>query len=428
MEDDKMNSIEELFRKTLGEAEVTPGENASAGIMRKVAHREFYRFNFSRLNIWYLGGLAVACAVAGIMLFSDRGEPADLKPAHVMTVSDTLNKTNPDSALRFSDSVKPKPSLDKAAPSSAEKHVPAAAKNHLRTENKVVIKEHTGLPASQNVAAEKHPEVNLPVLLAGMKPSVIRGCVPLYVKFTNTSSGNLSQDWSFGDGGTSGLKDPEWVYDAPGIYRVTLTAIDTLGRKAVAYAEISVLPKPKAAFDILPDKPVIPSDEITFVNQSSGATAYKWYFGDGTSSQTFAPVHKYSKQGKYNVALVAISDEGCVDSLSVQDTFTETDCYIRFPNAFLPNKGGPIGGYYSGFTDGNNMIFHPVYSGVVDYNLVIYSKQGHLVFESDDIYLGWDGYYHGELCASGVYVWRAEGKFRNGQSYVLSGDLTLVNY
>ena len=125
---------------------------------------------------------------------------------------------------------------------------------------------------------------------------------------------------------------------------------------------------------------------------------------------------------------MAISEDGCVDSLNVQDTFTETDCYIRFPNAFLPNKGGSIGGYYSRLTDGNNMIFHPVYSGVVDYNLRIYSKQGHLVFESDDIYLGWDGYYHGELCASGVYVWRAEGKFRNGHQYVLSGDLTLVNY
>lgn len=424
MKGDKINSIEDLFRNTLGETEVTPGESASAGIMRKVAQREFYRFNFSRLNIWYLGGLAVACAFIGIMLFSDGGKPAGQNPAPAITATDTVHKSNADSALPVNDSVKPQPLPGNNTPSATRKHSPAAGKNHVKPEIKVTLKE----PATQEVTAPKTTEGELSSLLAVMKPSVTRGCVPLYVKFTSTSSGNITQEWSFGDGGTSDLKDPEWVYDVPGIYKVTLSAMDASGRKAVASTEIIVLPKPKAAFDILPDEPVIPADEITFVNQSSGATSYKWYFGDGTSAEIFAPVHKYSKQGKYNVALVAISEDGCVDSLNVQDTFTETDCYIRFPNAFLPNKGGSIGGYYSRLTDGNNMVFHPVYSGVVDYNLRIYSKQGHLVFESDDIYLGWDGYYHGELCASGVYVWRAEGKFRNGHQYVLSGDLTLVNY
>ncbi len=178
----------------------------------------------------------------------------------------------------------------------------------------------------------------------------------------------------------------------------------------------------------MPQDPVIPDDGVSFINLSTGASSFKWYFGDGETSEIESPVHVYEKYGKYNVSLVAMSENGCIDSVSLSDAFTDTGCYLRFPNAFTPNIGGPTGGYYSKHTDQANLVFHPVCSGVTGYNLKIYSKQGYLVFESDDIYIGWDGYYKGKLCSSGVYVWKARGTFRNGETYVMSGDVTLVNY
>jgi PKD repeat protein len=431
MKNNKLNMIEDLFRKILGESEVAPGSEVSGKIMSSLARKEFLRFNVLRFNVWYLGGIAAACAFAGIMLLSNPAPKGASESFSGKMTSDSSETKKKGDTLLINETVKPAVKEEGTDVSGGMTVSNKPSDNGIHTKTGV----REGSSNQQKGNAVTVPVISAPevrggesVLVAGIKASVSRGCVPLYVKFTSTSSGEVLREWNFGDGGTSDMENPEWVFDVAGVYNVTLAAKDAAGREAVTSHEIVVLPKPKAAFDLLPENPVIPADEITFVNQSEGAVSYKWYFGDNSSSQLFAPVHKYNKHGKYDVSLVAVSENGCTDSLSVQDTFTETECYIRFPNAFVPNSGGPVGGYYSKMTDNNNMIFHPVYSGVVDYNLKIYSKQGHLVFQSDDIYLGWDGYYHGQLCTSGVYVWKAEGKFRNGESYVVSGDLTLVNY
>jgi hypothetical protein len=51
-----------------------------------------------------------------------------------------------------------------------------------------------------------------------------------------------------------------------------------------------------------------------------------------------------------------------------------------------------------------------------------------MVFESNDLDIGWDGYYKGQMCSPGVYIWKARGSWRNGQPIVESGDVTLLKY
>lgn len=46
---------------------------------------------------------------------------------------------------------------------------------------------------------------------------------------------------------------------------------------------------------------------VTFQNQSSGATDYKWYFGDGDSSTVTNPTHTYADTGKYTVTLISLN-------------------------------------------------------------------------------------------------------------------------
>lgn len=46
---------------------------------------------------------------------------------------------------------------------------------------------------------------------------------------------------------------------------------------------------------------------VNFQNQSSGATDYKWYFGDGDSSILINPSHTYADTGKYTVTLVSLN-------------------------------------------------------------------------------------------------------------------------
>ena len=46
---------------------------------------------------------------------------------------------------------------------------------------------------------------------------------------------------------------------------------------------------------------------INFTNQTNAASAYTWYFGDGSSSTVSNPAHTYTANGIYSVKLVATS-------------------------------------------------------------------------------------------------------------------------
>ena len=48
--------------------------------------------------------------------------------------------------------------------------------------------------------------------------------------------------------------------------------------------------------------------EVTFTNESTGATAYQWNFGDGGSSTDEEPLHGYTAPGAYTVGLNAWND------------------------------------------------------------------------------------------------------------------------
>jgi hypothetical protein len=48
------------------------------------------------------------------------------------------------------------------------------------------------------------------------------------------------------------------------------------------------------------------------------------------------------------------------------------------------------------------------------------------VFESNDVNIGWDGYYKGQFSDPGVYIWKVRGNFINGEPFTLMGDVTLL--
>ena len=114
--------------------------------------------------------------------------------------------------------------------------------------------------------------------------------------------------------------------------------------------------------------------------------------------------------------------KGCFDTANV---VIDTKADVIFPNAFTPNDLGESGGYYN-VNSLDNDIFFPRTSGVVEYSLQIFNRWGELIFESNDIKQGWDGYYSGKLCETGVYVWKARVKMNNGYLFRKMGDVTLL--
>jgi len=63
---------------------------------------------------------------------------------------------------------------------------------------------------------------------------------------------------------------------------------------------------------------------------------------------------------------------------------------------------------------------------VETYVLRIFNRWGELVFESEDVDVGWNGYIKDKIASQGVYVWMAEGTFKNGKRFIKSGDVTLI--
>jgi len=256
-----------------------------------------------------------------------------------------------------------------------------------------------------------------------------KGCIPLTVNFENTSVYGASYLWDFGDGGTSTATNPSYTYYQAGTYSVSLTAFGfNEGDSDVLVQEeiITVHPRATAGFTISPSEVVVPNQPMFTVNLSENATAYEWDFGDETTSTEFEPVHYYQEEGLYTIQLIATNEFGCNDTLIRYDILNAIALgEIVFPNAFSPNTSESNGGAYdpNGF---NNDVFFPTHFGVTEYQLQIFNKWGELLFESEDVNIGWDGYYKGELCKQDVYAWKAKMKFVDGQERIEAGDVTLI--
>lgn len=432
-------NVEVMFRHKLEYTEIIPAGSVRTNLMRRLALREFIHFNPLRFNVYYLGGLIAAGVVAAILIGSDPGSakkseiiaPSEKKvPIDSLSVGSNNHRQAEtsvvigqaekvkDSSSRSGSNKNPGSELEPVVNKAGTKTGMDLTKGNPDYLEKIVIKdnlsEKSGLMALQRKAE------------AAFDESSSAGCSPLKVRFMNNSSGFDSCRWVFGDGGSSTERNPEWIFDVAGEYRVILNVLGANGAEATASAIITVHPRPVARFEINPSNPIIPDDEIRFINYSMDAIKCRWEFGDGTLSESFEPDHKYREYKIYNVRLIVWSEYGCTDSLTVVNAFSESGCYVDFPNAFIPNPDGPAGGYYSTKSDEGAQIFHPVTSGVSDYQLRIFSKKGILIFESNDINIGWDGYLKGQLCEPGVYIWKVRGTYKNGEPFVKMGDVTVL--
>lgn len=254
------------------------------------------------------------------------------------------------------------------------------------------------------------------------------GCVPLTVAFTNTSFGGFTYQWNFGDGGTSVAESPTYTYNTPGTYTVTLTAFGYEGGVHTISKVDSVVVHPRAIayFVLQPTEVVVPSQPVFTYNLSGNATSWFWDFGDGTTYTTFNPIHYYQQAGQFDVMLIANNQWNCPDTFLLESAVTtRVSGDIQFPNAFTPNSSGPGDGSYDANAYDND-VFFPVYEGVEAYRLEIFNRWGELLFVSQDVRKGWDGWYRGQPAKQDVYVWKCFARFSDGRETILKGDVTLL--
>ena len=140
---------------------------------------------------------------------------------------------------------------------------------------------------------------------ASFAPTIIEGCAPLEVSFDNNSFGASFYEWNFGDSGTSNLESPNHTFLSPGLYTVSLKAMDSNGCFTdTSFTQINVFDVPESSFTT--DKEIYClSIEATFFNNTSQrGDAYFWDFGNGITSDLESPELLYDLPGQYEVVLI----------------------------------------------------------------------------------------------------------------------------
>lgn len=216
--------------------------------------------------------------------------------------------------------------------------------------------------------------------------------------------------WTFGDGNTSTLKNPEHTY-APGTYQVRLDLITTtpcLNRSVTKTLNLDVL-----SITVSPDVE-IDVGQSAQLNVTGGGVHFSWSPTAGLSNPSIPnPVARPANTTTYIVT--ATNDAGCkaIDSIRV---VVKKAPGVYVPTGFTPNN------------DGKNDIIRPSLSDEFDLlDFSIFNRWGEKIYSTSRENAGWNGKINGIGQDSGVYVWVVTAvDNRNGQRTEKKGTFVLI--
>jgi gliding motility-associated-like protein len=117
------------------------------------------------------------------------------------------------------------------------------------------------------------------------------------------------------------------------------------------------------------------------------------------------------------VGLENTNTYGITESSESNTVCVNIDPLVYVPNAFTPG--------------GLNPIFKPIVSYVdyFNYEFEIYNRWGEIIFKTNDVNVGWDGYTSkGKVSKEDVYVYQLRFKTGAGKDVGVQGHVTLLDY
>ena len=274
-----------------------------------------------------------------------------------------------------------------------------------------------------------HPVTINPIPEVSFSLNNKQGCEPFetQIHLTNATAGVdkvIKTQWTLGDGTQATEQSPAHTY-AAGTYPVSLAyemengCRDTISKDSL----ITVFPTPKADFTYESADPETEPEkygEVQFFNHSGGGTSpytVNWDFGDGFTSPEASPLHRYASNTDFHgnafTASMLVSDKnGCRDSLT-KTVHIDYFNGLFVPNAIIPNS-----------RQGEQDIFLPKGKSLESYHLEIFTRHGKKIFETSELspidgspQEAWNGKYNGRTVEKGVYVWKIEARFSDGNQW-----------
>ena len=430
------SNIEDLFKNSFNDYKVDPTPGAWKGINGKLNLKQFLSLDFKHFNVYYLSAIVGIMSAIGLLL-SDNNQK-EISQA----TQNTFNKTEIIGTDFKSD--------EKNEGTAAIISDKIDDNNKIRIQKRVEKKKlstpietsrvYEVIPLTQNQKIEKVTNGLVDSMSELKKITVLppkplfklsnkEGCAPFKISLNNFTELAQSYEWSFGDGSKSKDKNPSHTYLYPGVYTVRLKATGVGGTAISIIDSVCVHEKVNNKVSTSFNNQLTEGELFAISVNNNQTAEFEWSFGDGNYSFEKNPTHTYQKAGMYSISLITLTDNNCYDSVKVADAIVvKSNKKIVFPNAFYPNPSGSSTGKYSNKSFYND-VFHPKVKGeLVEYSLKIFAKTGLLIFESNDLEIGWDGYYQNRMMPAGVYPYVAIIKFEGDDKPIQKrGNITVLH-
>lgn len=247
----------------------------------------------------------------------------------------------------------------------------------------------------------------LPDVTASFDISATQICEGSPVVFTDLTTGFPSAwFWDFGNGDTSIVQNPTYIYDSVGVFSISLEVSNACNvDNASQNFEVFAIP----VFDLGRDTAICFDRAVTLTG-FPGATMV-WSTGQTGDSIVVigAPIEVRG----------SASSNGCTyDDAIIIDELQEGCIIVPVPSAFTPNN------------DGSNDLWRLVNpQRLLSIEVWVYNRWGQLVFFDDQLNFAWDGNFKGERAEMGVYSYILKGfgeSSRGREPVYFRGNLTLV--
>lgn len=200
------------------------------------------------------------------------------------------------------------------------------------------------------------------------------------------------------------IADPIASPDTATTYIVEVSDVGGCVDTAQVTIDLNPTPDVDAGNDV-----IIYSGESTILN-GSGIGSFLWtpnMFLDCTTCED--PTSTPPSTISYTLEL---TDENGCKNYDVVTVHVSGNLFA--PNTFSPNS------------DGLNDVFYAHAIGVEKFNLMIFNRWGELIFETNDLFKGWDGTYKSTDSPIGTYVWKIDLTEVSGDSRQVIGHVNLI--
>ncbi|MDD3875958.1 MAG: PKD domain-containing protein [Bacteroidales bacterium] len=254
-----------------------------------------------------------------------------------------------------------------------------------------------------------------------IEPNKNVACAYEEIRFTPSIINNsFRYTWDFGDGNQSNDIFPVHIYRQEGNFDVKLSLKHGPDQNEVtSFFTITIFPVPHAQFSYEIHQENFGYPQVSFVDDSDGASQWKWSFGDSKFSYEQNPNHIYfiHENTTVNINLAIENSFGCKNEITKSIIFSNI-FDLMAPNAFSPDG------------DGLNDYFIPRALEVMDisFEMFIYERGGNLIYNTKNKTQPWDGRIgnNGQIPDNGTFIWIVLIQDANGKIHKYAGNVSII--